>query len=111
MIVEEESALAHRINEHEAARLARLPRAERFEALIEFPTRHLFKVIGPSDGLSDAVQQALTGLGFGQVLFVERYSAKGRHVSLTFELSVGSGIELDSIYSALEQVEGVAYLL
>lgn len=96
--------------EERAAELARLPRAERFEQLIEFPTRHLFKVIGPREGLHDAVHRLLQGLGFPDVIIVERPSAGGRHASLTFELSVSSGQELDQIYIALEGVRGVAYV-
>lgn len=97
--------------EKERQRLSKLPRAERFEELIDFPTRHVFKVIGPRDGLSTEVRKTLAALGFKEdTILVERYSASGKHLSLTFELQVQSGAELDSIYSALERVDGVAYL-
>lgn len=94
----------------ERQRLARLPRAERFEELIDFPTRHTFKVIGPRDGLSVKVRKTLSEQGFKEVLLVERYSASGKHLSLTFELDVDSGSRLDAIYAALERVDGVSYL-
>jgi len=97
--------------EKERERLAKLPRAERFEELIEFPTRHVFKVIGRREGLGPTVRKTLATLGFGQhVTLVERYSSSGKHLSLTFELEVSSGAQLDAIYAALEQMEGVSYL-
>jgi putative lipoic acid-binding regulatory protein len=67
-------------------------------------------VIGPSEGLCDAVQQVLTALGFGDIVVVERYSSHGRHVSLTFQLRVNSGAHLDTIYRELERIDGVSYL-
>jgi putative lipoic acid-binding regulatory protein len=78
---------------------------------MDFPLRHQFKVIGPREGLSVEVRATLASLGFEKVVFVERLSSGKRHVSLTFELSVESGAQLDTIYSALEQVRNVAYLL
>lgn len=67
-------------------------------------------MIGPSDGLCDAVQQVLTALGYADVVVVERYSSHGRHVSLTFQLRVDSGEHLDRIYCELERIDGVSYL-
>ena len=92
------------------ARLAKLSRAERFEELMDFPLRHVFKVIGTREGLSVEVRKTLADLGFEGVVFVERLSSKGRHLSLTFELAVETGSQLDTIYSALEQVKNIAYL-
>jgi len=96
--------------EAELERLAQLPRAERFGELIEFPTQHLFKVIG-RPRCSEAVQQALGALGFGEVEVVERPSAKGKYLSVTFTLEVSDGRALDRIYLALEQLPEVVYLL
>lgn len=97
--------------EKERERLSKLPRAQRFEELIDFPTRHVFKVIGPREGLSLAVRKTLSSLGFNHhVTLVERYSSSGKHCSLTFELEVASGAKLDAIYTALERMEGVSYL-
>ncbi len=94
-----------------AAELAGLPRAERFEALIDFPATHTFKVIGRSEGLFDALQQTLEQAGHSGVVPVERPSAQGRYVSLTFTLQVASGQELDALYTLLEGLPGLAYLL
>lgn len=91
-------------------RLAKLPRAERFEELIKFPTRHTFKVIGKPE-LKNALQGALERMEQGDTLLVERPSAKGTYLSLTFTLSVDSGEELDGIYCALERLPGLLYLL
>ncbi len=97
--------------EEEAERLASLPRAERFEQLIDFPAAHTFKVIGRREGLCEEVQLALAGAGHAGVCLVERASAQGRYISLTFTLQVQSGQELDALYSILERLAGVAYLL
>ena len=97
--------------EAESERLAGLPRAQRFEELIEFPARHLFKLIGHREGLSDAVMAALTALGYPDVILVERPSARGRYVSLTFDLYVEDGRRLDSVYCALERLPGLVFLL
>ena len=97
--------------EKEAERLAALPRAERFEQLIDFPTAHTFKAIGRSEGFSEALQGALERAGHAGVCLLERASARGRYISLTFTVEVGSGRELDALYSLLESLPGLAYLL
>ena len=96
--------------EIEAERLAALPRAERFEELIDFPATHTFKVIGRREGLSDALQRILEGAGHPGVCLVERASAQGRYISLTFGIEVASGRELDELYTALESLPGLACL-
>lgn len=71
----------------------------------------MFKVIGLREGLSLTVRKTLAALGFNHhVTLVERYSSSGKHLSLTFELEVGSGVQLDAIYTALERMKGVSYL-
>lgn len=95
----------------ESARLAKMPRAERFKELIEFPTCHSFTLIGHSSGFSDAVQSILIAAGHSGVVFMERPSAKGRYVSLTFQIKVQSGEDLDALYSAFEKTPGLAYIL
>jgi putative lipoic acid-binding regulatory protein len=95
----------------EAARLAGLSRAQRFAELITFPEKHMFKLIGRRDGFGRAVNQALGALGHENVVLIERRSATGRYVSLTFEISVASAGSLDALYSALEQIPGLVYVL
>jgi len=102
--------LVHEEYEREAARLRSMTRAQRFEELIEFPTRHMIKAIGKQDEVGPEVQRVLATLGFEGLVPVERQSAKGRYVSITFELQVESGAQLDEIYTALEQVPSVRYL-
>ena len=94
----------------EQARLAGLSRAQRFEALMSFPVCHTFKVIGPREGLKDAVSRVLLGLGFTAVTFSERLSSGKRHVSLSFDLDILSGVQLDTVYTALEQIQGATYV-
>lgn len=97
--------------ERESARLARLPRADRFEELLTFPTRHAFKVIGPHEGLVEGVRVILDDLGMGEdVILVERHSKSGRYISITLELLVKSGAHLDEVYTALERLDGVSYV-
>lgn len=97
--------------EEEAQRLAALPRAERFEQLLSFPTDHSFTVIGRRDGLADSLQLALTGAGYPGACLAERQSAKGKYLSLSFTIRVKSGSELDAVYLLLEGLPGLAYLL
>jgi putative lipoic acid-binding regulatory protein len=97
--------------EEESARLAKLSRAERFEQLIEFPTQHSFTIIGRTANFDQLLRQALTDCGYQEVLLVERPSATGKFLSLTFVLGVANGVELDRLYLALEQLPGLAYLL
>ncbi len=97
--------------EEAAAELAGLPRVERFERLIEFPTRHMFKLIGRKEGLCGAVRGALGTVGYEEVVLVERPSSKGRYISLTFEIAVPSAEQLDRLYRALEQLPGLSLLL
>jgi putative lipoic acid-binding regulatory protein len=97
--------------EEEAARLAGLPRAERFACLIEFPTEHTFKVIGRAQGLGRALELALEGAGRPGVCLIERPSARGTYVSFTFTTGVASAAELDELYTLLEGLPGLACLL
>ena len=96
--------------EAELERLSQLPRAERFDQLIAFPTEHLFKVIG-RPRCTEEVQRTLSALGFGEVVVAERPSAKGKYLSVTFTLEVADGRALDRVYQALEQLPDVVYLL
>ena len=97
--------------EKAAARLAKLPRAERFEELLDFPVQHTFKVIGRKGTFYQEVSRALARLSFEDVTFVERPSKTGRFISLTFQLTVDSGAHLDEIYRVLQSIPGLAYLL
>ncbi len=95
----------------EAERLSQLPRAERFNQLIDFPTKHLIKVIGRADGLENAVRNAMGSLGYSGFILVERRSAKGRFISLSFELDIDTAEMLDKVYTLLEQIPEVTHLL
>lgn len=95
-----------------AAELAKLPPAERYERLIEFPTDHTFKMIGGAEqSFADAVRAALAGLGYPDVDLSLRFSRGGRYVSLTFELHVESGARMAEVYERLNAVPGLQYLL
>ncbi len=96
--------------EQEQKRLAALPRAQRFEELLEFPCPHAFKVIGDPDGLARRVMDVMAANGHPDATPMERSSSKGRWLSVTVEVTVQSGQELDDLYSALEKLDGVKYL-
>jgi putative lipoic acid-binding regulatory protein len=97
--------------EQESQRLEKLSRAERFEELIDFPTEHTFKVIGKGQEIARAVSLLLEAEGYGCAALVERPSAKGTYLAVSFTLRVSSAQELDRIYLALEGLSGLAYLL
>ena len=96
--------------ETEKRRLAGLTRAGRFEELLDFPCNHLFKVIGAPEDLSRRVADALADEGHPDAVPVERLSKKGAYRSVSVEVKVESGAELDQLYRALERLEGVKYL-
>lgn len=97
--------------EEELKRLEHMPRAERFNHLIQFPVEHSFKAIGRAKGFSQEVEKLLKAEGYGQPLLIEQFSAKGTYLSVSFTLKVENGEELDQIYLALEKLPGLAYLL
>jgi uncharacterized protein len=95
-----------------AAELADLPEAERYERLIEFPTDHVFKIIGSAEqAFTDAVRRALGELGYPEPALSVRHSTAARYVSISCTVSVESGARLVEIYQALRQVPGLRYLL
>ena len=97
--------------DQEAQRLAKLPRAERFDELLDFPTEFTFKVIGRGKGFFQAVRAVLDGLGHPDVILVERPSAKGRYSSVSFNLVAADGAMIDATYRALEALPELILLL
>jgi len=81
---------------------------ERFRELLdgqnEWPGPYLFKFIVPRAGLEDLKEV------FGEHPVVVRASTRGRYVSVTAIMEVGSSDEVISIYRAAGQVEGVIAL-
>ncbi|MCB9555852.1 MAG: DUF493 domain-containing protein [Deltaproteobacteria bacterium] len=70
----------------------------------------MFKLIGKG-GIDSCARDCLSTLGFANVMFIERPSRKGTYVSLTFELQIESAQRLDQVYTALEGLPELAYLL
>ncbi len=97
--------------EKAAERLAKLPRPERFEELIKFPAKHMFKAIGKGGGFADDVQGVISNFGYTDTILVERPSKQGRYCSITFSVDVQDGAALDRIYSALETLPSLKLLL
>ena len=96
--------------EERAKSLEGLPRAERFDALLEFPTEHLIKTIGRGESLRSELDRTLASLGFTGIDVSERKSSGGRYLSCSFRLDVHSGGQLDTVYTALEQLPGLTHL-
>lgn len=95
-----------------AAELAKLPPAERYERLIEFPTDHMFKAIGSANqAFADAVRAALAELGYPDASLSVRFSSGARYAAITVELHVESGARLVEVYERLRKVPGLQYLL
>lgn len=97
--------------EKESAKLAKLPRAERFDRLLDFPADFTFKAIGKGSGFWNKVRQVLDDCGRGDVILVERPSARGRYCSITFSIRVENGAAIDTIYTALQTIPELVYLL
>ncbi len=96
--------------EEEKARLELLPRAERFEELLDFPCEHTFKVIGAPQALEERAQALLAAQGHAAPRISEKASKTGKYISLSITVQVTSGAELDRLYSALEGIEGLKAL-
>lgn len=97
--------------EREAARLAKLPRAQRFEQLMTFPVDFVFKAIGKGEGFWEQVRAALDSHGHNDVIMVERQSAHGRYRALTFTVHVDTASDLDALYDALQALPDLVCLL
>ncbi|MBK8481450.1 MAG: DUF493 domain-containing protein [Proteobacteria bacterium] len=97
--------------EQEAARLAALPRAERFASLLSFPLDFTFKAIGRGPEFWQAVRTLLDARGQREVILVERPSANGRFCSITFNLRLDDADALDAWYCALQALPNLVYLL
>ena len=94
----------------ESERLAQLTRAQRFDQLLDFPIDFSFKVIGRRGSLFQNVRALLDARQHEDVILVERASATGKFVSITFILNVSSGEMIDEIYSALEGLPSVSFI-
>jgi putative lipoic acid-binding regulatory protein len=95
-----------------AAALAGFSPAERYEQLIDFPTDHGFKLIGPAGpDFTDAVRATLAAAGYPQVELTARVSGAGHYVALSATLAVATGADLVALYERLAAVPGVKYVL
>lgn len=97
--------------DQESERLAKLPRAERFEALLEFPLDYTIKAIGRGQEFWNEVRETLDRCGYKDVILVERPSTRKRFFSITFSVNVESGVALDRVYGALQEIPSLVYLL
>ncbi len=96
--------------DREAARIGALPRAERFEELMEFPQRHALKAIGGGE-IEAAVRAALEAIDHTPAEISRRMSSGGKYTSLTVHVDVADGVALDRVYAAVEGLDSVRYLL
>ncbi|TNF24805.1 MAG: DUF493 domain-containing protein [Deltaproteobacteria bacterium] len=96
--------------DEEAARLAALPRAQRFEELMDFPQRYALKLIG-GGALEPQVLDALAAIGVTPAEVKRRASSKGNYTALTVEVDVVDGADLDRVYTAVEGLEAIRFML
>lgn len=94
-----------------AQEMAKLPRAERFDSLLDFPLDFSFKAIGLGPKFSGQVRELLDSRGHPDVILVERPSKQGRYVSITFKLHVHSGADIDAVFTALEALPDLKLIL
>jgi putative lipoic acid-binding regulatory protein len=95
-----------------AAELAKLPPAKRYEQLIDFPTDHLFKIIGSAEqAFADAVRATLADVGYPEPALTARFSSSQRYVSVSFTLRVDTGACLVELYERLAAIPGAQYVL
>jgi len=97
--------------DQQSERLAKMSRVERFAELITFPTEHTTKVIGTTEGFEGVVRAALATLGYADVELSARPSSGGKYVALSGVLHVETAEELDALYTVLEALPGLKYLL
>jgi len=97
--------------ERRAKALAKLPRAERFDQLLDFPTSYTFKVIGIGPNFWQDVRTLLDQHNHGGVVLEEKISSKGKYTSVSFAITVVNGAEIDQMYQSLESLDKIAYLL
>jgi putative lipoic acid-binding regulatory protein len=83
------------------------------EAPEDFPHLHHVKAIGQHDDLLAAVRSAITphAPGLSETAFCLRASAGGKYQAVTCSLEVQSAAQLQAIYSAVQEIEGVMLCL
>ena len=91
---------------------AKLPPAERYEKLIEFPADHEFKLVGDAGEIfTEAVRAALVDGGCAMPVLTARLSSGGRYQSISCVVRVESGARLAELYEALSAVAGLKYII
>jgi putative lipoic acid-binding regulatory protein len=86
----------------------------RLEDVHEFPCDFVIKVIGINNTqfVTRVIQASVNALGYAAEPGVEtRESSGGKHVSITLTLSVQRAEEVIEVYTLLNSVEGVRFLL
>lgn len=85
----------------------------RLEELLEFPTVFVFRVVGPADtGLDQACRAAVRStLGRAPEAVEVRPSSKGRWCSVRLGTTVVSADEIERLYGALRDLDGVRLVL
>ena len=79
-----------------------------------FPTRFLFKAIGPNsaDFMAQVLQAVIVIAGKKANAQVNsKESAKGSYLSVSVEVEVGTAEMVLEIYAALRQIKGVRHLM
>lgn len=92
-----------------------VPEPPGMKELLEFPCDYPFKVFGSSEETGDfagAVHRAVNEvLPVSRDALKSRPSAQGRYLCVTVLVRVEAFSQIESIYAALQRVEGLKYLL
>ena len=84
----------------------------KFDELLEFPCQFPFKIIGTHDAtLTDRVMEIAQNLAPGSYTPTTKHSSKGTYSSITLRIEVTSKEQLESLYSAFAQIDGVKRVL
>lgn len=80
---------------------------------IEFPSDHIFKAVGDNrQGFVHDVHSAVSSvLPVAFDALKTRESAGGKYISVSIVARLSSRTQLEGIYSALRQIDGMKYLL
>lgn len=90
-----------------------MDRHPRPEELFQFPCDYMFKAFGPNeDSFSEAVRSAVDTVVSAPLDAVRvRPSAEGSYICVTVLVRLHNFSQVEAVYAALRQVQGLKYLL
>jgi uncharacterized protein len=84
----------------------------KFDELLEFPCQFPFKVIGKANvQLAQQVEVAAQKISPGQYKTETKTSSQGTYDSVTIKVKVNSKEQIESLYIAFSEIDGVKRVL